>query len=134
MSGCNHAVSPQLSQSSVLGPHHSPHVVIIGGGIAGLATAYALQERARAAGIPFACTLVEARPRLGGVILTERVDGFVIEAGPDSLLTQKPWGLELCQSLGIGDRLIGTNDQQRKIHILWNGQLQPLPEGLMLTV
>ncbi|HEX2186763.1 MAG TPA: protoporphyrinogen oxidase, partial [Chloroflexota bacterium] len=112
----------------------APHVVVIGGGIAGLATAYALQERARAARRPLRCTLVEARERLGGVILTERVDSFVIEAGPDSLLTQKPWGVELCQRLGIGDRLIGTNDRQRKIYILWQGLLHPLPEGLMLIV
>jgi protoporphyrinogen/coproporphyrinogen III oxidase len=112
----------------------SQHVVVIGGGIAGLSTAYALQERARLAGTLLSCTLIEARERLGGVILTERVDDFVIEAGPDSLLTQKPWGLELCQTLGIGDRLIGTNDGQRKIYILWGGRLQPLPEGLMLVV
>jgi protoporphyrinogen/coproporphyrinogen III oxidase len=112
----------------------SKRVVIIGGGIAGLAAAYALQGRARAAQVPLTCTLLEARERLGGVILTERVDGFVIEAGPDSLLTQKPWGLELCQQLGIGDHLIGTNDQQRKIYILWQGHLHPLPEGLGLIV
>jgi oxygen-dependent protoporphyrinogen oxidase len=109
-------------------------VVVIGGGIAGLSAAYALQERARVARIPLACTLIEARERLGGVILTERVDDFVIEAGPDSLLTQKPWGLELCQTLGLRDRLIGTNDRQRKIYVLWGGRLQPLPEGLMLIV
>ncbi|MGH8060095.1 MAG: protoporphyrinogen/coproporphyrinogen oxidase, partial [Candidatus Entotheonellia bacterium] len=108
------------------------HVIIVGGGIAGLATAYALQERARASQLPLACTLIEASQRLGGVICTERCDGFVIEAGPDSLLTQKPWGVELCRTLGIGDHLIGTNDRQRKVYILWHGQLQPLPEGLML--
>lgn len=124
----------QQSQSSVLSPHRPHHVVIIGGGIAGMSTAYALQERARLAGIPLACTLIEAQERLGGVILTERVDGFVIEAGPDSLLTQKPWGLELCQTLGIGERLIGTNDRQRTIYILWDGRLQPLPAGMMLVV
>jgi protoporphyrinogen/coproporphyrinogen III oxidase len=124
----------QMPQSAALNPHHPRHVVIIGGGIAGLSTAYALQERARLAGIPLACTLVEARERLGGVILTERVDGFVIEAGPDSLLTQKPWGLELCHTLGIGDRLVGTNDRQRTVYILWGGRLQPLPAGLALIV
>jgi protoporphyrinogen/coproporphyrinogen III oxidase len=112
----------------------SHHVVVIGGGIAGLSAAYALQEQARLARRPLSCTLIEARTRLGGVILTERVDDFVIEAGPDSLLTQKPWGLELCQTLGIRDRLIGTNDGQRKVYILWGGRLQPLPEGLMLIV
>jgi oxygen-dependent protoporphyrinogen oxidase len=123
-----------MPQASVLSPHHPHHVVIIGGGIAGLSTAYALQERGRATGMPVACTLIEASQRLGGVIFTEQVDGFVIEAGPDSLLTQKPWGLELCQTLGIGDRLIGTNDRQRKIYILWDGRLHALPEGLMLIV
>src|ERR671922_1406495 len=102
MSGCNHAIGPQIAQSSAIGPHDSPRVVIIGGGIAGLATAYALQERARVAGIPLACTLVEARERLGGVILTERIDGFVIEAGPDSLLTPKTRGGGVCPALRSG--------------------------------
>src|SRR5919198_3007359 len=134
MSGFNRAVNAHISPSSAFSPHPPPHVVIIGGGIAGLATAYVLQERARATGIPLACTLIEARERLGGVILTERIDGFVIEAGPDSLLTQKPWGVGLCRTLGIGDHLIGTNDRQRKIYILWRGRLHPLPEGLMLIV
>jgi oxygen-dependent protoporphyrinogen oxidase len=120
------------TQSSVLGPQSPSHVVVVGGGIAGLSTAYALQEQARLAGMPLACTLIEARERLGGVILTERVDDFVIEAGPDSLLTQKPWGLDLCRTLGIGERLIATNERQRKIYILWGGRLHPLPEGLVL--
>jgi protoporphyrinogen/coproporphyrinogen III oxidase len=134
MNRINHTARTTMAQSSALSPQSPHHIVIIGGGIAGLATAYALQDRAHIAGIPLTCTLIEARERLGGVILTERIDGFVIEAGPDSLLTQKPWGLELCRSLGIGDRLIGTNDQQRKVYILWDGRLHPLPEGLMLIV
>jgi oxygen-dependent protoporphyrinogen oxidase len=127
-------VSTTLGQSSDHHARHSPHVVVIGGGIAGLSTAYALQEQARLDGRSLACTLVEARGRLGGVILTERVGDFVIEAGPDSLLTQKPWGLDLCRNLGIGDRLIGTNDRQRRIYILWGERLHALPEGLMLIV
>lgn len=132
MSGSNHRHGTRRAQSTVHSPQHSSHVIVIGGGIAGLSTAYALQEQARLARMPFTCTLIEARERLGGVILTERVDDFVIEAGPDSLLTQKPWGLDLCRTLGIGDRLIGTNDRQRKIYILWGGRLHPLPEGLVL--
>ena len=123
-----------LAQSAVHSPHHSSHVIVIGGGIAGLSTAYALQEQTRLSGVPLACTLIEAQERLGGVILTERVGDFVIEAGPDSLLTQKPWGLDLCRTLGISDRLIGTNDQQRRIYILWGGRLHALPQGLMLIV
>jgi oxygen-dependent protoporphyrinogen oxidase len=125
-------VRTALTQSTVHSPQHSSHVIVIGGGIAGLSTAYALQEEARLARMPLACTLIEAQERLGGVILTERVDDFVIEAGPDSLLTQKPWGLDLCRTLGIGDRLIGTNDRQRKIYLLWGGRLHPLPAGLVL--
>jgi oxygen-dependent protoporphyrinogen oxidase len=127
-------VRTPLTQSSVHSPQHSSHVIVIGGGIAGLSTAYALQEQARLARVPLACTLIESRERLGGVILTERVGDFVIEAGPDSLLTQKPWGLDLCQALGISDRLIGTNDRQRRIYIFWGGRLHPLPQGLMLIV
>src|SRR5262245_7370844 len=132
MSGINHRPRMRRAQSTIHNPQHSSHVIVIGGGIAGLSTAYALQEQARLARMPLACTLIEAQERLGGVILTERVDDFVIEAGPDSLLTQKPWGLDLCRTLGIGDRLIGTNDRQRKIYILWGGRLHPLPEGLVL--
>ncbi|HEY2906724.1 MAG TPA: FAD-dependent oxidoreductase, partial [Vicinamibacterales bacterium] len=77
-------------------------VVIVGGGIAGLSCAYELQKR----GVAF--ELLEAGQRPGGVILSERVDGFTIDAGPDSLLIQKPEGIELCQELGIGDRLVST--------------------------
>jgi protoporphyrinogen/coproporphyrinogen III oxidase len=123
-----------LTESSGPSPLHAPHVIIIGGGIAGLSTAYALQEMTRPARRPLACTLIEAQERLGGVILTEHVDDFVIEAGPDSLLTQKPWGLDLCRTLGISERLIGTNDRQRRIYVLWGGRLHALPQGLMLIV
>jgi oxygen-dependent protoporphyrinogen oxidase len=125
-------VQPPTTQGSGAAVQTTRHVVVIGGGIAGLSTAFALQEQAHLAGGALACTIVEARKRLGGVIGTERVEDFVIEAGPDSLLTQKPWGLDLCRTLGLSERLIGTNDRQRKIYILWGGRLQPLPEGLVL--
>ena len=85
MNGSGRRVSTTLGQSSDHHARHSPHVVVIGGGIAGLSTAYALQEQARLGGLSLACTLVEARGRLGGVILTERVGDFVIEAGKDLL-------------------------------------------------
>jgi len=110
------------------------NIVIIGGGISGLATAYYLQEQLALSKDRAICHLIEARERLGGVILTETVDGFVIEGGPDSFLSQKPWALELCQWLGLTDRLIGTREDQRKTYVLCKGQLQELPEGLTLMV
>ena len=109
-------------------------MVIVGGGIAGLSTAYALTESASRHDISLTCTLIEAEPRLGGKILTEPVDGFLIEGGPDSFLSLKPWGLELCQKLGLADRVIGTNPDQRKTFVYSQGRLHELPEGLAMGV
>lgn len=104
-------------------------MVVVGGGIAGLSAAYALSQ---SDGPSIACTLVEAESRLGGKILTEQVDGFVIEGGPDSFLSQKPWGIELCRKLGLEDRLIGTNPDTRRTFVYSRGRLEELPEGLAL--
>lgn len=103
-----------------------PHVVVVGGGIAGLAAAYRLITTAPEVAI----TLIEADGRLGGKIVTERVDGFVIEGGPDSLLSSKPRGIELCQELGLGDQLQGTNEATRRTFVLRRGRLHQIPEGL----
>ena len=109
-------------------------MVIVGGGIAGLSTAYALTEKASRQDIPLTCTLIEAEPRLGGKILTESVNGFLIEGGPDSFLSLKPWGLELCRKLGLADRVIGTNPDQRKTFVYSQARLHELPEGLAMGV
>ncbi len=109
-------------------------VVIIGGGITGLSTAYFLQEKIRAGGLPIDCTLIEAESRFGGKMITERADDFIIEGGPDSFITQKPWGLELCRKLGITDRLIQTHPTDKAVYILSRGKLVPLPEGFNLMV
>jgi oxygen-dependent protoporphyrinogen oxidase len=107
-------------------------VVIVGGGITGLSAAYALSESGSTAGSRVGCTLVEADSRLGGKILTEQVDGFVVEGGPDSFLSLKPWGVELCRELGLGDRVIGTNPDRRRTFVYSRGRLEELPEGLAL--
>ncbi len=113
-------------------------VVVIGGGIAGLTCAYTLadsipfQSQPPHPDPPVSCTLIEAEPRLGGKILTDEVGGFVVEGGPDSFLTQKPWGLELCRRLGLADRLIGTNPDQRRTFVFSEGGLRELPEGLVM--
>ena len=102
-------------------------VIIVGAGITGLAAAYELTIR----GVPF--TTLEASNRAGGLILTEKVDGFTIEAGPDSMLAQKPAGLELCEELGLGSRLITTNPPRRAF-VLLNGRLHPLPRRSVLGI
>jgi oxygen-dependent protoporphyrinogen oxidase len=109
-------------------------VLIIGGGITGLAAAYYLQETAGAAGQTLSYTLLESSERLGGKIITERVDGFTIEGGPDCVIGQKPWAAELARRLGLGDQLMGTNEDRRKTFVLNHGRLTPLPDGVMLIV
>ena len=102
-------------------------IIIVGGGIAGLATAYELHRR----DVPF--VLLESGSRAGGVILSEKVDGFTIDAGPDSLLVQKPDGVRLCQELGLGDRLVPTKPP-RIAFILRGGVLHPLPASSVLGI
>ena len=75
-----------------------------------------------------------ASTRFGGVLVTDHVDGCVIEAGPDSFLTEKPWASELCGKLGLADQLIGSNDADRKTYILVHGKLIEIPDGLMFMV
>ena len=104
-------------------------VAVIGGGISGLSTALALQERAAAAGIPIRCTVIDAAPDWGGKIVTHRVGDLVTEAGPDSFLSQKPAGIELCTKLGLTDQLINTNETSKRASVYSHGRLHELPEG-----
>ena len=108
-------------------------VAVIGGGIAGLSAAWYL-EKARRSGAALQWTLFEKSARLGGVIQTERRDGYVLEAGPDSFLTIKPDASQLCRELGIAEQLISSNDFQRKTYILVRGKLVPIPDGLEFMV
>lgn len=109
-----------------------PHVVIIGGGIAGLAAAHHLEELSRERELPLRFTLLEASGGLGGTIGTEHQKGFLLESGPDSFISEKPWALALCHRLGLESELIGTQDQFRTTFVVRNGKLEPLPEGFML--
>lgn len=108
-------------------------VAIIGGGISGLAAAFHL-EKARTAGGKLSYTLFESSKRLGGSMHSGRVEGCLVEAGPDSFLTEKPWALTLCRELGIDDQLIGSNDAQRKTYIAVKNRLVAMPDGLMFMV
>ena len=106
-------------------------VVVVGGGIAGLVTAYRLHQ----ADSQLRITLVERDRRLGSKIVTVEDGGFIIEGGPDSFLAQqKPWALELVRELGLDLQLLGTNDARRKVYLLYKGKLRSMPDGLMLVV
>ena len=104
-----------------------PKTIVIGGGISGLAAAYALQKSEAN------YQLLEASDRLGGKIVTYAGEGFLIEGGPDSFLTQKRAALDLCRELGLGDQLIGSNHTATpSTYVLSKGKLHPMPEGMML--
>jgi len=102
------------------------HVVIIGGGISGLAAAHRLSEQ------QVQVTLLEASHRLGGTIQTEQRDGFLLERGPDSFISEKPQAVELAKRLGLESRLVQTNEQFRRSFIVRDGRLRPVPEGFQL--
>ena len=107
-------------------------VVVVGGGITGLAAAHRVTELARERGIELDLKVIEAQDRVGGTIATEHVDGFVIEAGPDSFLSEKPWALALCRRLGMESQLLRTDDRFRKVFVWYRGRLHPLPDGFQL--
>jgi oxygen-dependent protoporphyrinogen oxidase len=100
-------------------------VAIVGGGISGLAAAYELQRQG------LNVRVLEAIPRAGGVITTERFDDWIIDGGPDSILVQKPAAVALCRELGIADRLISTLTP-RTAYILRDGRLHRIAEGSFL--
>jgi oxygen-dependent protoporphyrinogen oxidase len=108
-------------------------VAIIGGGITGLSAAFYL-ESARRNGVEIDYALFESSPRLGGVLKTDRIHDAIIEAGPDSFLSSKPWATQLAREVGLEDELINSNDYQRKTYILNRGRLTPLPDGIQMIV
>ncbi len=109
-------------------------LIIVGGGIAGLAAAYRVQEEFDKKDIPLQCTILEAAPRFGGKIHTERQSGFVFERGPDSFISQKPWAIDLCKKIGLGDRLVGTNPERPNTYVYTGKKLVRMPAGLSLMV
>jgi oxygen-dependent protoporphyrinogen oxidase len=107
-------------------------VVIAGAGIAGLACAHRFLAVARERSVPLDLTVLDAADRAGGVIVTERIDGCLVEGGPDCFVSDRPWGIELCRRAGMADEIIGTGLQHRRSFILRSGRLLPIPEGYQL--
>jgi oxygen-dependent protoporphyrinogen oxidase len=115
----------------------TPHIVILGGGIAGLSAAWHLQRTSERDGQPLTYTIVEQSGVWGGKMRSERVEwngapAWVLEAGPDGLLTRKPWALALARALGLDDHFIFVNRENSRTFVLHRGKPVPLPAGLQL--
>ncbi|HTV54784.1 MAG TPA: protoporphyrinogen oxidase, partial [Terriglobia bacterium] len=114
-------------------PTQTNRVAILGGGVTGLTALLGLAS-AQKNGITVEPFLLEATDRLGGLIRTERIDNFLVEAGPDSFLTEKPDGIALAKELGLEASLVGSNDSGRRTYIFHRNCLVPLPENWLLFV
>ncbi len=107
-------------------------VVIIGGGISGLAAAHHLLESSLKENHPLDILLLEASARPGGVIRTQRRDDFLLETGPDAFISEKPEALNLARRIGLEKQVIETNSAHRRSFIVRGGKLLPVPEGFQL--
>ena len=113
-------------------PENADRVVVVGGGLTGLAAAHRVVARAALVRRPVEVVVLEAKERVGGAIWTQRRDGFVVEGGADSFITNKPWGVEMCRALGIDHQLHGTEPEHRRSFVVREGRLMPVPEGFVL--
>lgn len=107
-------------------------ILIVGAGLTGLCAAHRIMELSKKNNLDIQLQILEAGDRSGGVITTEDWEECTLELGPDSFITTKPWALELAQRLGLSDRLIGTDDKNRRSFVLRNKTLIPLPEGFYM--
>ena len=106
-------------------------IAIVGGGISGLTAAYILhRDYSETCDV----SLFEAENRLGGIVETVHGDGFTIECGPDSWVTEKPWAEQLARELGLADELLRSNDHARRTYIAHEGSLAPLPDAMRMMV
>jgi protoporphyrinogen/coproporphyrinogen III oxidase len=106
------------------------HVVVVGAGITGLSAAYALAKKRPEVRV----TLVERRDRVGGNIETLSRDGFLLDGGPDSFLSTKREGADLCRELGLEKDLIVPRPEARRVYIVHDGRLELMPAGLALAI
>ncbi|MFM8729333.1 MAG: protoporphyrinogen/coproporphyrinogen oxidase, partial [Planctomycetaceae bacterium] len=119
------SVNPNSAERSL-------RVAVIGGGITGLSAAHTLVKASESGRSGIQVTLFESSRRLGGIIRTEEADGYLMELGPDSFITNKPGGVRLCEELGYSGQLISTDSRYRRSLVLSRGRPQPVPDGFML--
>ena len=105
-------------------------VAIVGAGITGLVAAHRVLELAHERSLAIEVVVLEGSGRPGGVIASERREGFLLEGGPESFITDKPWGIALCERLGIAEQLIGTNPAYRRSFIAWHSDMSWNPSEL----
>ena len=108
---------------------HPPRLIVVGAGVAGLAAAHRTVELL---GEDVDLLVLEAGERAGGVIQTDRIEDFLLEGGPDSMVTDKPAGLALCHRLGLQDKLQPTQERYRRTLIVRDGKLVPMPDAFQL--
>jgi protoporphyrinogen/coproporphyrinogen III oxidase len=111
---------------------HRRRIVIVGAGIAGLSAAYRARKLATERGLDVEITVLEAMARPGGVIETVERNGCVMELGPDSMITEKPWARALCEEIGLGPRIVSTTNQYRQSFVAIGKALHPIPEGFYM--
>src|SRR5262245_53616780 len=109
-----------------------PTVVVVGAGLAGLTVAYRLSRLRDARGRAPRVVVLEQGARVGGILDTIERDGFIVERGPDSMITEKPWGVEICRDLGLEHEIQSTNSEFRRSFIARGSKLNPVPEGFHL--
>jgi len=107
-------------------------IIVVGGGVTGLSAANRIVELSNEHSIDIEIVLLESSEKLGGNISTVEKDGFLVEEGPDSFITTKPWALNLTSRLGLDDELMPTNEENRRTFILRGNELVPLPEGFLM--
>src|SRR5450432_2671661 len=109
-------------------------IVIVGGGLSGLACARAISVAAAKTGERVSIVVLEASARFGGIIETEHHDDFVMDHGPDGWVTNKPEASILATELGLASEVIPTIEKNRRVYIAHDGVLHPMPEGLVLGI
>lgn len=107
-------------------------IVVVGAGIAGLSAAYRAHRIAEERGLDVEIVVLESGSRAGGVIESVERSGCVMELGPDSIITEKPWARALAEEIGLAPRIVGTKDEFRQSFVAIGKKLVPIPEGFYM--